>query len=255
MDTLLTFGEFEDKNKHDPKFKKILDDVCEFPEGQPRFLLRLQSIQRVDDIVMFHRFVMATHSNNQQVIAPAFAEFNAHYNNAFDSIEGNNEAVITGRLAFRDYNIHKQQQQVACIANESLIINLWATIEQYSTRCLSLLLEGSTNKEIPYRWDKILSKFNDHKFDLTSLGSYSIIDEMRTLNNKIKHLYKVDEKLAEYDYFKEHLNKEINNVPLRVQEYTIATYHYLCQLINLIGPSERYPDGEEDECEENSQDN
>jgi len=252
---LLTFAEFEDKNKEDPKFKKILDDACEFPEGQPRILLRLQALQRVDDIVMFHRFVMATHSNNQQVIAPVFAEFNKHYNNAFDSIEGNNEAVITGRLAFRNYDIHKQQQQVACIANESLIINLWATIEQYSTRCLSFLLESGANKKPPHRWDKILSEFNAHQLDLTSLGSYAIIDEMRVLNNKIKHLYKVDDTLAEFDYFKEHLGKELNNVPLRVQDYTIATYHYLCQLVNFIGPSERYTDDEEDECEENSQDN
>lgn len=74
-----------------------------------------------------------------------------------------------------------------------------------------------------------------------------MINEIRVLNNKIKHSYVVDNTLANFQFFNEYNGKSISEVPLRVNDYTIATYHFIIQLINIIGPSERYPDGEESE--------
>ncbi|NMY40948.1 hypothetical protein HBN76_06510 [Pseudomonas sp. WS 5013] len=245
MSFLPTLNEFVNENDGSSLHKSIIDDVCEFPEGKERFGLRLQAIQRLDDIVMFHRFVMVTHKTNQQVIEPGFEAFNEHYQGMFDKIfDDNPEQVATARMAFNAYDIYKQQSQIKCIANESMAINLWATIEQYASRSLQVL----TKKEVSnsYKWHEIVEKFNAHGFDIKKLSTYESIDEIRVLNNKIKHSYCVDDQLAKFQFFSEYNGKPISSIPLRVKDYTIATYHFIVQLINIIGPSERYPDGEED---------
>lgn len=246
MSFLPTLNEFTNENKGNDEYKKIVNDICEFPEGEERFSLRLQAIQRIDDIVMFHRFVMVTHENNQQVVEPGFKKFNEHYQGMFDSVRHDNpDEVATTRMAFNAFDTYKQQSQIKCIANESIVINLWATIEQYTNRILKVLLTNQTSSS--HVWQKVVEKFEENSVDIKTLSSYAIIDEIRVLNNKIKHSYVVDNKLANFQFFNEYNGKSISEVPLRIKDYTIATYHFIVQLINIIGPSERYPDGEESE--------
>ncbi|TOQ13229.1 hypothetical protein, partial [Vibrio parahaemolyticus] len=98
MSYLPTLNEFTNENYGNDEYKSIIDDVCEFPEGEERFSLRLQAIQRIDDIVMFHRFVMVTHENNQQTIEPGFKKFNEHYQGMFDNVRHDNpDEVATTR--------------------------------------------------------------------------------------------------------------------------------------------------------------
>lgn len=148
-------------------------------------------------------------------------------------------------MVFNAFDIYKQQSQIKCIANESIVINLWATIEQYTHRILKVLLTTKTSSS--YEWSNLVKKFKENSIDINALSSYSIIDEIRVLNNKIKHSYVVDNTLANFQFFNEYNGKSISEVPIRVKDYTIATYHFIVQLINIIGPSERYPDGEESE--------
>ncbi|HHC7296683.1 hypothetical protein ACXZ7L_25790 [Vibrio campbellii] len=246
MSYLPTLNEFTNENFGNDEYKSIIYDVCEFPEGAERFSLRLQAIQRIDDIVMFHRFVMVTHENNQQTIEPGFKKFNEHYQGMFDNVRHDNpDEVATTRMAFNAFDIYKQQSQIKCIANESMVINLWATIEQYANRILKILLGNQTSSS--HVWNKLVEKFKEKNIDITALSSYEVINEIRVLNNKIKHSYVVDNNLANFQFFNEYNGKSISEVPLRVNDYTIATYHFIIQLINIIGPSERYPDGEESE--------
>ncbi|EKA7361365.1 TPA: hypothetical protein NKP42_004501 [Vibrio parahaemolyticus] len=246
MSYLPTLNEFTNENYGNDEYKLIIDDVCELPEGAERSSLRLQAIQRIDDIVMFHRFVMVTHENNQQTIEPGFKKFNEHYQGMFDNVRHDNpDEVATTRMAFNAFDIYKQQSQIKCIANESIVINLWATIEQYANRILKVLLGNQTSSS--HVWKKLVEKFKEKNIDITVLSSYEVINEIRVLNNKIKHSYVVDNNLANFQFFNEYNGKPISEVPLRVNDYTIATYHFIIQLINIIGPSERYPDGEESE--------
>lgn len=244
MSFLPTLNEFIKENHDDIFHKEMIDDIYEFPEGEKRFGLRLQAIQRIDDIVMFHRFVMVTHKSNQEVVEPGFKAFNEHYQGMFDNVsDDNSEQVATARMAFSPFYIYKQQSQIKCIANESIVINLWATIEQYTNRVLQI--SSSNQVSNSHKWHEIINKFKKNDFDITLLSAYATINEIRVLNNKIKHSYSVDNELAKFKFFSVYNGKSINNVPLRVQDYTIATYHFIVQLINIIGPSERYPDGEE----------
>lgn len=245
MPFIPTLNEFVHKNDGDSLHKSIIDDICEFPEGKERFELRLQAIQRLDDIVMFHRFVMVTYKNNQQVIESGFEAFNEHYNGVLDNVcDGNPEQVATTRMVFNVYDVYMQQSQIKCIANESMVINLWATIEQYASRSLHIVTRNEVSSSC--KWYEIVEKFNAHGLDIKKLSAYESIDEIRVLNNKIKHSYRVDDQLAKFKFFSEYNEKPINYIPLRVKDYTIATYHFIVQLINIIGPSERYPDDEED---------
>lgn len=246
MSFLPTLNEFTNENHGNDEYKKIVNDIFEFPEGEERFKLRLQAIQRIDDIVMFHRFVMVTHENNQQIVEPWFKKFNEHYQGMFDSVRHDNpDEIATTRMVFNAFDIYKQQSQIKCIANESIVINLWATIEQYTHRILKVLLTTKTSSS--YEWSNLVKKFKENSIDINALSSYSIIDEIRVLNNKIKHSSVVDNTLANFQFFNEYNGKSISEVPIRVKDYTIATYHFIVQLINIIGPSERYPDGEESE--------
>lgn len=91
-------------------------------------------------------------------------------------------------------------------ANDSVVINLWAIIEQFSTMAYSLLeaiiKEIPENQvKVPYTWDKLKKKYLSYGIDLSQLDSYDVINETRVLNNKIKHLYIVDENLASFPFF------------------------------------------------------
>lgn len=244
MSFLPTLNEFFNENDGNPLHKEIIDDICEFPEDKERFGLRLQAIQRIDDIIIFHRFVMVTHKSNQQAVEPGFEAFNEHYQGMFDKIcDDNLEQMTTTRMAFNAYDIYKQQSQIKCIANESMVINLWATIEQYVSRSLQILTKKQVSNS--HKWHEIVEKFSVYGFDIKKLSAYGSIDEIRVINNKIKHSYYVDDQLAKFQFFSEHNGKSISSVPLRVEDYTVAAYHFIIQLINIMGPSERYPDGEE----------
>ncbi|NHN78581.1 hypothetical protein HA520_15055 [Azotobacter chroococcum] len=245
MKPLPTLSEFTTENYRNYQHKNMIDDFFEYPEGKERLVLRNQAIQRIDDIIIFHRFVMATHENNQKSIEPAFKLLNKHYDGMFDNIRHDNpEEVSTARMAFKGFDIYKQQEQVMSIANESLVINLWATIEQYATRALKLIFPANT--AISHVWAEVEKKFAQKNINIKLLPSYDTINEIRVLNNKIKHSYCVDNALANFPSFSEHKGKTISEVPLRVQDYTIATYHFIIQIINKIGPSERYTDDEEE---------
>lgn len=243
MSFLPTLDEFINENHKNIHFKAVVDDVCTFPEGKECMYLRMQAIQRIDDVVMFHRFVMATHENNRQVITPKFDAYNAHYKGIFDGVrDDDTEKMAAARMAFQPFNLYKQQSQIKCIANESIVINLWATIEQYTNRILKFLL---SNEEFgSHQWDSLVKKFSANHIDLTSLSSYDTINELRVLNNKIKHSYVVDTTLARFPFFLQYNGKFINEVPLRIHDYTLSSYHFIVQLINIVDPSESYPDDE-----------
>ena len=232
---LFTLNEFIEKNKKNPKYKQLIDDFYEFPEDESLFSMRIKFEQRINDIVIFHRYVVLTYNNNKKILNPIFSEFNKHYSNAFDAIKP--EEKHFARLSFKNYNWKEEQEQAKIIANESLVINLWTTVEQYTNRCL-LFVDNNNQKS--YRWDIIKSKFEKKEINLSNISSYSTIDELRVLNNKIKHLYVVDTQLAKFDNFKDHVNKELNYVPFKLEDYIVSTYHFIYKLINSLGNSVQY---------------
>jgi hypothetical protein len=250
MKTPLTLNEIEILSRDDVSLKPLLRETFRFPCDTPetqRNSLRIQAIQRIDDIVMFHRFAMFTHTQSKQLVAPVFEAFNNHYNSMFDHIGNDPQQVSSARMAFRNFNDVAQLRQVECIANESLIINLWATIEQISTRCLAMVSNSANGKRAPHKWKDIEAHYKDINVTLKNAASYATIDELRVLNNKIKHSYLVDDELSSFDFFKDHANRRIDGVPLRVFDYTLAAYNFVCFVINRSGENEFYPENDDDD--------
>lgn len=250
MNKPMTLAEIEKLSKFDTSIKSMLREMCRFPTGEnsnSRFLLKQQGIQRINDIVMFHKFAMFVHEANREVIDPVFEEFNAHYGNMFDDFQGNQEKIIEGRIVFRNFDEKEQLRRVGLLADESLVINLWATIEQFANRSIGI---SQPDKGKSYKWPDIESSFLNQGVNLKKSMSYQVVDELRKLNNNIKHTYLVDNKLAELDNFAEHKGKTIDQVVLKTFDYTLAAYNFLCFVINRIGESEYYPHDESDDFEE-----
>ncbi|MBM6612174.1 hypothetical protein [Citrobacter portucalensis] len=227
------------------KSDTILDwykyDILEYPNGEERKSIRYQAIQRIDDIVTFHSFFIIAHQQSNDIITPKYQEFNERDNNMFEDIKDNEKAVTYARLSFHPFSIKQQQDQALYIANESLVINLWTTIEQYTNRCFQTLTNETTSRgNNNYKWDIITKKFEEHDVNINEISSHKDIDEIRVLNNKIKHLYIVDSRLAKFKYFEPYLGRKINTIPLRLEDYITSTYHFIIKLINLIGPTEQY---------------
>lgn len=234
---LLTLGELE--KSQDQTYLQLEEGFFAFPTGDDsseRMSLRLQAKQRIDDIVMSHRYVMAVYDNNKKQYDPVYKEFNEHHSNMFDEISEENKHLA--RMSFPNYNWKEEQEQVKAIANESLIINLWATIEQFANRTLNLV---APNGKSSHRWDVVKKDFFSSGVDISIIGSYESINELRVVNNKIKHLYFVDEQLARFESFKDSEGKSLNAVSFNLQGYISSSYHFLITLINSVGETIYYP--------------
>ncbi|KAA8694477.1 MULTISPECIES: hypothetical protein [Pseudomonas] len=253
MKSPLTLAATQALSQNDTTLKPLLRETYRFPDGalsRARGNLRLQAIQRIDDIVMFHQFAMFTHMQSNELIAPVFEAFNEHYGRMFDNMGDDQEKISSTRLAFRNFNEVAQLEQIQCIANESLVINLWATIEQILTRCLEIIENPTPGNRAPHRWDIIEKHYTNHNANLNKASSYSTINELRILNNKIKHSYIVDKDLIKFEHFKNHENKRINTIPLRTFDYTLAAYNFVCFITNRTGESIFYPENEEDDYDD-----
>jgi hypothetical protein len=248
----LTLNEIEVLSRDDASLKPFLRETFRFPCDTPetqRNSLRTQAIQRINDIVMFHRFAMFTHTQSKQIVAPVFEAFNKHYNLMFNDVGDDPVKIASTRMAFQNFDDVSQLRQVECIANESLVINLWSTIEQISNRCLTMVSNAAPGTRAPHKWTDVESNYKKMGVVLKNSISYTTIDELRVLNNKIKHSYLVDYDLSLFDYFKDHINKRIDFVPLRVFDYTLAAYNFVCFVTNKSGESVFFPENEADDEE------
>eukprot|EP01086_Lenisia_limosa_P000501 TRINITY_DN108_c0_g2_i3.p4 TRINITY_DN108_c0_g2~~TRINITY_DN108_c0_g2_i3.p4 ORF type:complete len:276 (-),score=32.69 TRINITY_DN108_c0_g2_i3:3481-4308(-) len=249
----MTLAEMENLSKVDTRIKPMLREMFRFPEGKhgiERSTLKSEGIQRINDIVMFHKFAMYIHEANREVIDPIFEQFNAHYGNMFDGAQEDQEdqeKVTQYRMTFRNFDEKEQLRRVGLLADESLVINLWATIEQFANRSIDLF---QPNKKKSYKWLEIEDKFLNLGLNLQNAMSYKIVNELRVLNNHIKHTYMVADSLVKFDNFVDYKGKTIDQVPLKTFDYTLAAYNFVCLVINRIGESIYYPFDESDDLEE-----
>lgn len=243
MKAPMTLGEIEILSNNDESLKSFLRECFIFPcdtSNTNRLSLRTQAIQRINDIVMF------THAENNKIIEPVFQAFNDHYDSMFNNIGSNPDNVSSFRMTFSNYNDMAQLHKIKCIANESLVINLWTTIEQISNRCLEMIL-NTVSETRSHRWHGIVRSYEDMNVILKDSSSYPLINELRVLNNKIKHSYIVDKELSSFEFFNNLTGKRIDSIPLRVFDYILATYNFVCFITNRTGESIYFPENEDDD--------
>jgi len=129
---------------------------------------------------------------------------------------------------------------IQSLGDESTAIGLWAIIEQFTSRAFVILeskLKGVYEEDInpPFRWDRLKDRYNEYGILIENLPEYEVINELRVLNNKIKHLYKVDSELAKYSHFSSDEGKLIKQIKLPMQEYADSCYKFLGYLLEQVG--------------------
>ena len=234
---LLTLNQLDTSD--DESYLKLKEDFYFFPTGdnsKERHELQIKSEQRINDIVMSHRYVVEVYNHNRKHYDPVYKEFNEHNLNMLDDISEEHKHLF--RMSFPNYNWKEEIEQVKVIANESLIINLWVTIEQFTNRTLKLI---NPDAKSSYYWNDLKNDFFSKGVDFTSINSYENINELRVVNNKLKHMYFVDEQLAKFNNFKDSEGKSLNSVSFNLQDYITSSYHFLYTLINSVGETIYYP--------------
>ena len=121
---------------------------------------------------------------------------------------------------------------IKSFADQHFIVGLWVLTEQTIAKVLETFCELSGfPSKIPFRWGETINFFRrlalntDENSDI-----YKNLNELRVLNNKIKHLNKVDTKLSEFEYFRNMLHEPIDSISLELQRYS----DYSCAFIYFI---------------------
>lgn len=256
-----TLNEYVELNigNPDPVIKTKVDDFCDFPgsddcpseaeeiKAKKRFSLLNSFNKRVDDIIVLNRYALHQYNINAEEISPLLKEYDDNHNGMFSFLynEHDEEKIDYARISFSNFNLACEILSARKIADEGLIIHLWATIEQFVKRAIIIVNEDVDH--MPFKWEALKKLSLRSGMDLESLPSYSIIDEIRVVNNKIKHLYIVDDELGKYPDFEKHVGKKMSVVDYRTHDYALATYHFMNRLIMSMGPMTSYaPDRNND---------
>lgn len=210
-----------------------------FPRKSPFNSLLFEFNYRLEDIVVFHRFVINTYSKNKKAIDVQYNKFNFLDDKQKNSLSDDEYEAYQLRFARHMEYINHQtdlNEKASYIANDSVVINLWAMNEQYMTRGLANLISQKENKNLnevktPYKWDTIKSKFLSYGINFETLPSYDDINECRVLNNKIKHLNIVDSGLEVFPPFKGKLNESLTGMAFPLQKYIIGSHHFIGMLL------------------------
>ena len=232
----------------DPEIKIKVDDFCDFP-GPENCQSKIEKIKkkkrnsllnsfnkRVDDVIMLNRYALHQYNINAEKIAPLFKNYDEQHGGMFSIIydEHDETKVDCARMGFINFNYVCELLTAKKIADEGLIIHLWATIEQFVKR--AIIIMGGEEKEMPFKWHELKRLSTKNGIDLESLPSYAIINVIRFVYNKIQHLYIVDDELSKYPGFEKYKGKKMSLVDYRTHEYALATYHFMNRLVMFMGP-------------------
>lgn len=210
-----------------------------YPRDSPFRLLLDKFNYKLEEIVVFHRFAMTTYKNNDKAIDAQYKQFAFLNKEQLDELPDDEAEFYQYRLMRHMEYINHQDDinnKASYIANDSVVINIWAMNEQYMTRGLASLISKKENKaideiKVPHSWDRIKIKFLSYGIDFNKLPSYDDINECRVLNNKIKHLYSVDKDLESFPYFSGKLNESLLGMQYPLQKYILAAHHFIGMLL------------------------
>ncbi|WP_392560241.1 hypothetical protein [Orbus mooreae] len=251
-----TLNEFLKKNKDntDPMIKTIVNDFYDFPESandkdesanlfkNQRDILLKSANQRINDIIMVNRYALVVYNSNVEQIAPFLKKENPQYDefcNIF--MEQSEDIPIEEARLSRNFDTVCEIYNARKIADEGMIVHLWATIEQHVNK--AFLIMGGDESRLSYRWNQLKDGFTELGVTLETLPSYKTIDEIRVVNNKIKHLYIVDDELCKYDGFAKYKGKKMSLLDYRTHDYALAAHHFINRLVMNMGPTISYGHG------------
>lgn len=119
-------------------------------------------------------------------------------------------------------------EDVRKITDQGFIVQLWSFNEKHLSRMMKIFISQSNIKiTIPARWDGYLRVFDNLQIDLSIVPCImESFNELRVLNNKIKHLGEVDAKLAEFEKFKDCEGMKLEELDFDMQRYLDSSYAF-----------------------------
>lgn len=192
---------------------------------------------RFENFSLYHQLIYKSLSEEYKKLDD-YAESNRQIINAEFTDEV--DLLLQSRVRSTISSYEDVLRSIKSISDESSVVGLWAIVEQFLARSYVILeanMEGIKEEDVnpPYQWQQLKKKYENYGVDITSLQSYSLANECRVLNNKIKHLYYVDDELALFPNYSSHKGKRIKIVPLPMQDYMDACYVFLCHSLEKTG--------------------
>lgn len=210
------------------------DDRPEFPILQNSELLIIVNslIFYHADLCTFHQMYSSQHVQQNKQVESFTKELDKIKKKCDESSDEDELAgleISYSRVREIIYNNDLMLARTKYFANSSFVISLWATVEQFTSRILLSLEKqlGMTYSEPPHIWDKKIARYKKFNIDITAYLNYENIKECRVLNNKIKHVGKVDDALAKFSFFSDLKNKSLEEIEYDLQRYSKSVFEYI----------------------------
>ena len=134
-----------------------------------------------------------------------------------------------------------QLKEVEDISKKLAAIGLYMIVENVTKNIFKWLyhdLDERTKKKkirVLHRWDVLKKElYNFCALDLSDVSEYSVVDELRCLNNVIKHSGYVNEKLSSFSNWQNDLGKEIDTEKIDLDKFCESIPKYIHDLAEKI---------------------
>lgn len=137
-----------------------------------------------------------------------------------------------------DYKLHIEENiideanglnEVEELAYELAIIALYKKIEITTKKILKITYPEIDRKKL-YKFQELKKTLKDKEIDIENLNYYLAMDELRCLNNSIKHSGEVSNELAKYAGWNE--NERIDNLQEAYKRLAPKCNDYINELLN-----------------------
>jgi hypothetical protein len=183
------------------------------------------------DLCMFHQMYYATFDEHQRQLDERDADLQAKVLTHHPVDEG--DEYVVARIREGIYADGLAFSQTAAFADELLVVGLWATVVQFASRALTAIEAVHSAK--PHRpnanWGQIQTEFESFNVRISNLTRCDDIDELRLINNAVKHSGAVTPRLAKLPRFADSKGERFLLVEYPLQRYADAVWELLGHLL------------------------
>ncbi len=182
------------------------------------------------DLCLFHQVIDDDIRRRTEVVDERFER----YARIRDEVGWDDEGASIGLAQFDQVTrtLDMETRSMRRHADQLFVVGLWAMAEQYLGRTLLYAEDPSSERlpgEAPHRWEVLVRRYGATGVDLSTMKSYASANECRILNNKVKHVGRVDAQLATFENFHglEGASLEDGQVSIALQQYSDAVFEFV----------------------------
>lgn len=142
------------------------------------------------------------------------------------------------------YDEMAQLKDVEDFSKKLAVVGFYMIVENVTKKIMKWLYDDLDEKMIEkklrslHRWDVLKKELSLLcGFDLSGVAEYSTIDELRCLNNVIKHSGYVDRDLVAFPKWRDELDKEIDTSLIDLEKFSESILEYIQNLVEKINKS------------------